>query len=154
MHPTLIRTDLDLMIGKIILWVRVPVRIQCTSCWEQMLFIFVHSRLISSVLCLLSGLLKDGYELISQALTLFSSVCGVLHEDVSMCLRLLGRLSYILGEYADVNMHYCLFLLRPFIQPGSRLLNHHPHLTFCEVISSCLWLALWLQTDMSLCELW
>lgn len=81
-----------------------------------MLFIFVHSRLISSVLCLLSGLLKDGYELISQALTLFSSVCGVLHEDVCMCLRLLGRLSYILGEYADVNMHYSLFLPAPFTQ--------------------------------------
>uniref|UniRef100_A0A3Q0SQI9 Clustered mitochondria homolog n=1 Tax=Amphilophus citrinellus TaxID=61819 RepID=A0A3Q0SQI9_AMPCI len=46
------------------------------------------------------GLLKEGYELISQALTLFSSVCGVLHEDVCMCLRLLGRLSYILGENA------------------------------------------------------
>ncbi|XP_070839589.1 clustered mitochondria protein homolog [Chaetodon trifascialis] len=51
------------------------------------------------------GLLKDGYELISQALTLFSSVCGVLHEDVCMCLRLLGRLSYILGEYADALNH-------------------------------------------------
>ncbi|XP_071362171.1 clustered mitochondria protein homolog isoform X1 [Trachinotus anak] len=51
------------------------------------------------------GLLKDGYELISQALTLFSSVCGVLHEDVCMCLRLLGRLSYILGEYADALSH-------------------------------------------------
>uniref|UniRef100_A0A8C9XLF0 Clustered mitochondria homolog n=1 Tax=Sander lucioperca TaxID=283035 RepID=A0A8C9XLF0_SANLU len=46
------------------------------------------------------GLLKDGYELISHALTLFSSVCGVLHEDVCMCLRLLGRICYILGEYA------------------------------------------------------
>uniref|UniRef100_A0A8C4IRR9 Clustered mitochondria protein homolog n=1 Tax=Dicentrarchus labrax TaxID=13489 RepID=A0A8C4IRR9_DICLA len=51
------------------------------------------------------GLLKDGYELISQALTLFSSVCGVLHEDVCMCLRLLGRISYILGEYADALSH-------------------------------------------------
>ncbi|GAA6219837.1 clustered mitochondria protein homolog isoform X2 [Lates japonicus] len=51
------------------------------------------------------GLLKDGYELISQALTLFSSVCGVLHEDVCVCLRLLGRLSYILGEYADALSH-------------------------------------------------
>ncbi|XP_042286092.1 clustered mitochondria protein homolog isoform X1 [Thunnus maccoyii] len=51
------------------------------------------------------GLLKEGYELISQALTLFSSVCGVLHEDVCMCLRLLGRLSYILGEYADALSH-------------------------------------------------
>ncbi|XP_044079217.1 clustered mitochondria protein homolog isoform X2 [Siniperca chuatsi] len=51
------------------------------------------------------GLLKDGYEMISQAVTLFSSVCGVLHEDVCMCLRLLGRLSYILGEYADALSH-------------------------------------------------
>ncbi|KAE8287357.1 Clustered mitochondria protein-like protein [Larimichthys crocea] len=51
------------------------------------------------------GLLKEGHELISQALTLFSSVCGVLHEDVCMCLRLLGRLSYILGEFADALSH-------------------------------------------------
>uniref|UniRef100_A0A8D3BCA0 Clustered mitochondria protein homolog n=1 Tax=Scophthalmus maximus TaxID=52904 RepID=A0A8D3BCA0_SCOMX len=51
------------------------------------------------------GLLKDGCELISQALTLFSSVCGVLHEDVCMCLRLLGRLSYISGEFADALSH-------------------------------------------------
>ncbi|XP_037604137.1 clustered mitochondria protein homolog [Sebastes umbrosus] len=51
------------------------------------------------------GLLKDGYELISQALTLFSSVCGVLHDDVCMCLRLLGRICYILGEYADALSH-------------------------------------------------
>ncbi|XP_040908418.1 clustered mitochondria protein homolog isoform X2 [Toxotes jaculatrix] len=51
------------------------------------------------------GVLKDGYDLLSQALTLFSSVCGVLHEDVCMCLRLLGRLSYILGEYADALSH-------------------------------------------------
>lgn len=64
--------------------------------------------MIISVLCLLSGLLRDGYELISQALTLFSSICGVLHEDVCMCLRLLGRLSYILEEYTDVNIYYNL----------------------------------------------
>ncbi|XP_041657329.1 clustered mitochondria protein homolog isoform X2 [Cheilinus undulatus] len=51
------------------------------------------------------GLLKDGYELIGQALTLFSSVCGVLHEDVCVCLRLLGRISYVMGEYADALSH-------------------------------------------------
>ncbi|TNN66420.1 Clustered mitochondria [Liparis tanakae] len=51
------------------------------------------------------GLLKDSYELISQALTLFSGVCGVLHEDVCVCLRLLGRICYILGEYADAISH-------------------------------------------------
>ncbi|KAL6098779.1 cluh [Pungitius sinensis] len=51
------------------------------------------------------GLLKDGHGLISQALTLFSSVCGVLHEDVCMCFRLLGRICYIRGEYADALSH-------------------------------------------------
>ncbi|CAL8265646.1 unnamed protein product [Merluccius merluccius] len=51
------------------------------------------------------GLLQDGYELIRQALTLFSSVCGIQHEDVSTCLRLLARISYIMGEYADALGH-------------------------------------------------
>lgn len=54
---------------------------------------------------LVSGLLKDAHELVGRALALFSSVCGVLHEDVCLCLRLLGRLSYNLGEYADVNIN-------------------------------------------------
>ncbi|XP_035812469.2 clustered mitochondria protein homolog isoform X2 [Amphiprion ocellaris] len=64
------------------------------------------TRLVQQAqLAVQQGLLKDGYELISQALTLFSSVCGVLHEDVCMCLRLLGRLSYILGENADALSH-------------------------------------------------
>ncbi|KAJ0061671.1 hypothetical protein NL108_005824 [Boleophthalmus pectinirostris] len=47
------------------------------------------------------GLLKDGYDLISQAISLFTSVCGVLHEDVCSCLRLQGRLSYILGQHTE-----------------------------------------------------
>ncbi|XP_076025104.1 clustered mitochondria protein homolog [Genypterus blacodes] len=51
------------------------------------------------------GLLRDGYELINQALTLFSTICGVLHEDVCLCLRLLGRINYISGEYADALNH-------------------------------------------------
>ncbi|CAL8280497.1 unnamed protein product [Arctogadus glacialis] len=51
------------------------------------------------------GLLGEGYELIQQAMTLFSSVCGIQHEDVSTCLRLLARISYITGEYADALSH-------------------------------------------------
>lgn len=77
-------------------------------------------------LCLHLGLLKDGYELINQALTLFSSVCGVLHEDVCMCLRLLGRLSYILGDYADVNMVSIQFMTCYLL----RFLKQHPHTKF------------------------
>ncbi|KAL3970877.1 ribosomal protein S6 kinase alpha-1/2/3/6 [Sarotherodon galilaeus] len=64
------------------------------------------TRLVQQAqLAVQQGLLKECYNLISQALTLFSSVCGVLHEDVCMCLRLLGRLSYILGENADALSH-------------------------------------------------
>ncbi|XP_046876436.1 clustered mitochondria protein homolog [Hypomesus transpacificus] len=51
------------------------------------------------------GLLKEGCELIRQALTLFSSVCGVLHKDVSVCLRLLGRLCYLIGDYTEALSH-------------------------------------------------
>ncbi|XP_034538961.1 clustered mitochondria protein homolog [Notolabrus celidotus] len=51
------------------------------------------------------GLLKEGYDFINQALTLFSSVCGVLHEDVCVCLRLLGRISYIFGDYVNALSH-------------------------------------------------
>ncbi|XP_072301729.1 clustered mitochondria protein homolog [Eucyclogobius newberryi] len=47
------------------------------------------------------GLLTEGYDLISQAITLFTSVCGVLREDVCSCLRLQGRLGYILGQYTE-----------------------------------------------------
>ncbi|KAM6986115.1 clustered mitochondria protein homolog [Aplochiton taeniatus] len=51
------------------------------------------------------GHLKAGTELIGQALSLFSSVCGVLHTEVCLCLRLLARLSYILGEYTEALSH-------------------------------------------------
>ncbi|XP_051734303.1 clustered mitochondria protein homolog isoform X2 [Ctenopharyngodon idella] len=51
------------------------------------------------------GCLKEGCELISQALGLFTNVYGALHQDVSVCLRLLGRLHYILGDYAEALSH-------------------------------------------------
>lgn len=62
-------------------------------------------HILKSVFCLYSGLLKDGYDMINQALALFVRVCGILHEDACMCLRLLGRLSYLMGEYPDVSPH-------------------------------------------------
>ncbi|KAK1788065.1 hypothetical protein P4O66_016542, partial [Electrophorus voltai] len=51
------------------------------------------------------GSLKEGCELISQALGLFTNVYGALHHDVCTCLRLLGRIHYILGEYAEALSH-------------------------------------------------
>ncbi|XP_058615136.1 clustered mitochondria protein homolog isoform X2 [Onychostoma macrolepis] len=51
------------------------------------------------------GCLKEGCELISQALGLFTNVYGALHQDVCICLRLLGRIHYILGDYAEALSH-------------------------------------------------
>ncbi|XP_016130496.1 clustered mitochondria protein homolog [Sinocyclocheilus grahami] len=51
------------------------------------------------------GCLKEGCELISQALGLFTNVYGALHQDVCICLRLLGRIHYILGDYAEARGH-------------------------------------------------
>uniref|UniRef100_A0AAR2K973 Clustered mitochondria protein homolog n=1 Tax=Pygocentrus nattereri TaxID=42514 RepID=A0AAR2K973_PYGNA len=51
------------------------------------------------------GCLKEGCELISQALGLFTNVYGALHRDVCTCLRLLGRIYYILGDYSEALSH-------------------------------------------------
>ncbi|XP_077051842.1 clustered mitochondria protein homolog isoform X2 [Siphateles boraxobius] len=51
------------------------------------------------------GCLKEGCELIGQALGLFTNVYGALHQDVCVCLRLLGRIHYILGDYAEALSH-------------------------------------------------
>lgn len=47
------------------------------------------------------GFLKEGYELISEALNLLNNVYGAMHPEIAQCLRMLARLSYIMGEYAE-----------------------------------------------------
>ena len=47
------------------------------------------------------GYLKDGYELISEALNLLNNVYGVMHPEIAQCLRMLARLNYILGDYGE-----------------------------------------------------
>lgn len=47
------------------------------------------------------GLLREGYDLISEALNLLNNVYGAMHPDIAACLRLLARLNYIMGEYAE-----------------------------------------------------
>lgn len=44
------------------------------------------------------GFFKDGYELISEALNLLNNVYGAMHPENSQCLRMLARLSYIMGD--------------------------------------------------------
>lgn len=47
------------------------------------------------------GLFKEGYELISEALHLLNNVFGAMHTENGSCLRMLARLSYLLGDAQD-----------------------------------------------------
>ncbi|CAH1961495.1 unnamed protein product [Acanthoscelides obtectus] len=47
------------------------------------------------------GYLKDGYELITEALNLLNNVYGAMHPEIAQCLRMIARLNYIMGEHGD-----------------------------------------------------
>ncbi|BFZ18938.1 hypothetical protein BsWGS_21978 [Bradybaena similaris] len=47
------------------------------------------------------GLLREGYELISEALNLLNNVYGAMHPEIAACFRLLARLNYIMGEFGE-----------------------------------------------------
>lgn len=44
------------------------------------------------------GYFKEGFELISEALNLLNNVYGAMHPENAQCLRMLARLSYIMGD--------------------------------------------------------
>ncbi|CAM4854056.1 unnamed protein product [Rotaria socialis] len=50
------------------------------------------------------GLLREGFDLISEAHNLLNNVYGPMHPEISMCLRLLARLNYIMGDYQEALM--------------------------------------------------
>uniref|UniRef100_A0A3B4YXG1 Clustered mitochondria protein homolog n=1 Tax=Seriola lalandi dorsalis TaxID=1841481 RepID=A0A3B4YXG1_SERLL len=45
--------------------------------------------------------LKEGCELINEALNLFNNVYGPMHVEICACLRLLARLNYIMGDHPE-----------------------------------------------------
>lgn len=47
------------------------------------------------------GLLREGYELVSEALNLMNNVYGALHPEIAQCLRLLARLCYVMGDHLE-----------------------------------------------------
>ena len=51
-----------------------------------------------------AGFLKEGCELINEALNLFNNVYGAMHVEICACLRLLARLNYIMGDHAEVGL--------------------------------------------------
>lgn len=57
---------------------------------------------MTSKMSFFSGFLKEGCELINEALNLFNNVYGAMHVEICACLRLLARLNYIMGDHPEV----------------------------------------------------
>lgn len=51
------------------------------------------------------GHLKEGYELIHEALNLLNNVYGSMHPEIAQCLRMLARLNYILGDHNEAMIY-------------------------------------------------
>ncbi|XP_075070594.1 clustered mitochondria protein homolog [Mixophyes fleayi] len=47
------------------------------------------------------GSLKEGVVLLNEALVQFNTVYGAIHPEIAMCLRLLARIKFILGNIAE-----------------------------------------------------
>lgn len=76
------------------------------------------------------GNLREGYDFLTEALNLFNNVYGPLHSDIVQCLRLLGRINYVLGEYQDA----CSFQQKAVLMSEKINGIDHPH-TFTEYVS-------------------
>lgn len=77
------------------------------------------------------GYLKEGYELISEAYNLLTNVYGALHPEICMCLRLLSRLNYILGDFGEAlnTQHKAVMMCeRLFGVDHSQVITEYSHL--------------------------
>ncbi|VDK54673.1 unnamed protein product [Anisakis simplex] len=60
-----------------------------------------HSLFISGQAKVQQGALRSGFEMVAEALNLMNNVYGAMHPDMAQCMRLLARLSYILGDPSE-----------------------------------------------------
>lgn len=86
------------------------------ACFKKMVFQSINSssfciNISKLIIIPSSGFLKEGCELINEALNLFNNVYGAMHVEICSCLRLLARLNYILGDHPEVGTDVQRFLL-------------------------------------------
>ncbi|KAL4001736.1 Clustered mitochondria family protein [Acanthocheilonema viteae] len=60
-----------------------------------------HSLFLSGQNKVQQGQLRAGFDLVLESLNLMNSVYGAVHSDMAQCMRLLARLSYILGDPSE-----------------------------------------------------
>jgi protein TIF31 len=78
------------------------------------------------------GFLKEGFELISESYNLLTNVYGALHPEICMCLRLLSRLNYILGDSGEAlsTQHKAVMMCeRLFGVDHSQTITEYAHLS-------------------------
>jgi protein TIF31 len=78
------------------------------------------------------GFLKEGFELISESYNLLTNVYGALHPEICMCLRLLSRLNYILGDYNEAmsTQHKAVMMCeRLFGVDNAQTITEYAHLS-------------------------
>ena len=86
------------------------------------------------------GSLREGYDYITEALNLFNNVYGPLHSDIVQCLRLLGRINYVLGDYQEA----CSFQQKAVLMSEKVNGIDHAH-TITEYVSCAPFLYIFLQ---------
>ena len=89
-------------------------------------------------------LLREGHDLITEALNLLNNVYGAMHPDISSCLRLLARINYILGDYPEVQLSYhniqnLNFLLLPVLHSKvvNRVILSRICQSICALVATC-----------------
>ncbi|XP_073438771.1 clustered mitochondria protein homolog [Dendrobates tinctorius] len=60
-----------------------------------------HELFTKAQMSIQQGGLNEGVVLLNEALVQFNSVYGAIHPDIAMCLRLLARVKFILGDITE-----------------------------------------------------
>ncbi|XP_069615033.1 clustered mitochondria protein homolog [Ranitomeya imitator] len=60
-----------------------------------------HELFTKAQMSIQKGSLNEGVVLLNEALVQFNSVYGAIHPDIAMCLRLLARVKFILGDITE-----------------------------------------------------
>ncbi|XP_073529201.1 clustered mitochondria protein homolog [Phyllobates terribilis] len=60
-----------------------------------------HELFTKAQMSIQQGGLNEGVALLNEALVQFNSVYGAIHPDIAMCLRLLARVKFILGDITE-----------------------------------------------------
>lgn len=60
-----------------------------------------HNLYLTALNKMQQGFPRIGYELMAQSVSMMSNIYGPLHPDMAVCLRLMSRMAFALGDLSD-----------------------------------------------------